>query len=165
MSDRPLQWWTFLWHHANQTDKREVATLQEDSVKDMNFRVKEKKKHEYSENYYRSELFRNSMSHVRTSPQSEGHCCTSLWLPWRRMHNASCIFSWCSTFGITTWTHEVSCINSIRKGFCNLPGLWCKIFLCIRNKVVKKYTWGISSNSKEQNNLIHSNVTKFKNQS
>lgn len=45
-----------------------MTTLLEDLEKDMNFRVKDKKSYEYSKNYYRSELFRNSMSHVRSPP-------------------------------------------------------------------------------------------------
>lgn len=44
-----------------------MTTLLEDLEKDMNFRVKDKK-YEYSKNYYRSELFRNSMSHARSPP-------------------------------------------------------------------------------------------------
>lgn len=45
--NRTSQYWTFSWHHANQTDKSEMTTLLEDLGKDMNFRVKDKKIYEY----------------------------------------------------------------------------------------------------------------------
>lgn len=165
MSNTTLRYWTFLWHHANQTDKREVTTLLEDLVKDVNFRVKDKKKSMNIQEItvevnYLGIQWAMSEHHL----QSEGHYCISQWLPWRRKHNACLISFQCSLLGITEQTHELSHINSIRKGFCKSSWALMQITLWIRNNIVGKNTWGISSNSKEQNHLIHSNITNFKKQ-